>query len=115
MHIIGDEQWCGGTPDPNQVVINPHPTQLRGWIYYCGRVGSSSGGGLQFISLFDETCIVRSAALKPKPSGDVVGLAIDLDKCQLAFDLNGVFQGADTIPKQPMWILTTVGTARDKI
>jgi len=105
---IEDEGWCGVTGDPNQAAQNPYPTSLQGWLYYCGRMRSSGKGGLQF------TNKKRSAAEKTRPSGDVVGMAIDFHVCKIVFDLNGVYQGQDSIPSQPMWIIACVDRNVDK-
>merc|ERR1712192_152242 len=65
-------------------------------------------GGLQFIT-------GKKNAAKVNPEGDVIGMAVDLDNRRVAFDLNGVYQGGDSISEEPMWILTTVDRAEDKI
>merc|ERR1712232_1374658 len=57
----------------------------------------------------------RKQATKVKSEGDVIGMAIDLDKRRIAFDLNGVYEGGDSISEEPMWVMTTVDQPADKI
>jgi len=110
MHKIEDEEWCGVTPFPDQAKNNPYPTGLKGWIYYCGRMGYGTYGALQCIGAKG-----KPKAAKVQPSGDIIGMSIDLDERRIVFDLNGVYQGGDTISADPMWILTTVDRPGDKI
>jgi len=115
MHMIKDEEWVGVTPLPEQANSNPYPTALKGWIFYCGRMRSgSSEGALNFMDR-DSGAVSRIPAPKTQPSGDVIGMAIDLDKGKIAFDLNGAHLGADSIPIEPMWIITTVDRPEDSI
>merc|ERR1711959_655646 len=95
-----------------QANANPYPTGLKGWLYYCGRMHGGSQGGLQ---LMKGNQIVREKAAKTQPSGDVIGMAIDCDECSIVFDLNGTYQGGGRIPKEPMWIITTVDRPDDQI
>jgi len=115
MHRIMDEEWVGVTPLPQQANSNPYPTSLNGYIYYCGRMQSgSTGGGLHFMNN-DSGAVSKFPAPKTKPSGDVIGMAIDLDKGKIAFDLNGAYVGGGSIPIEPLWIITTVDRPEDSI
>lgn len=118
MHMIMDEEWVGVTPLPEQANSNPYPSALKGWIYYCGRMGSSLGGsgGLHFMSSDRESGkVYKYPASQTQPSGDVIGMAIDLDEGKIAFDLNGTHVGGDRIPIEPLWIITTVDRPEDSI
>merc|ERR1711904_382785 len=41
MHWIGDEQSCGLVSDPRHAGPRASLRTLKGWTYYCGRVGCS--------------------------------------------------------------------------
>jgi len=42
-------------------------------------------------------------------------MAIDLEMRRVVFDLNGEYQGGDSISKEPMWIIASVCSRADKI
>jgi len=116
MHHIGDEQWCGVVANSKQAGSRVGGRSLTAWTYYCGRMRShydslKDGKG----ALHAEGRAVVEFA-KPQPSGDVIGMLVDLDAGAIAFDLNGELQGACAIPVgQPLWVITHVDTPRDDV
>merc|ERR1712187_22126 len=53
---------------------------------------------------------------KLKPSGDVIGMLVDLDKGAIAFELNGQLQGACPVPTgTPLWVLTHLDRPQDHV
>merc|ERR1712070_984623 len=116
MHHIGDEQWCGVTSDPSQAGKFRSGRDLEGSFYYCGRM---RGGPDAYLQSSYHSSVIHSSVIpvctKLKPSGDVIGMLVDLSECFVSFDLNGEFIGRDPIPQEPMWVLTHVDTPRDKV
>lgn len=117
MHRIGDEQWCGVVSDPRQAGSDHGGRSIpNAWTYYCGRVGSSRGSLVDGKGALHANGKAVVQFEKPRPSGDVIGMLVDLEAGAIAFDLNGKLQGACAIPKHtPLWVLTVVDTSRDDV
>mmetsp|Transcript_141464 Transcript_141464/g.257101 ORF Transcript_141464/g.257101 Transcript_141464/m.257101 type:complete len:312 (-) Transcript_141464:143-1078(-) len=117
MHYIGDEQSCGLVADPRHAGPAAGLRYLKGWTYYCGRVGSGYSGSLKdgkgaLHAL--GTAVVEFKKLQT--SGDVIGVLVDMDVGAVAFDLNGELQGACAIATdRPLYCLTHLDTSRDKV
>lgn len=115
MHYIGDEQWCGVVSDPKQAGSRYSGRSLKAWTYYCGRMRSNYGGIRDGKGALHAEGRAVKEFKKVSPSGDTIGMLVDLDAGAIAFDLNGELQGACAIPKVPLWVLTHVDTSRDKV
>lgn len=118
MHHIGDEQWCGLVADSGLAGTRAdgRTVSLKGWTYYCGRMGSERGD----IRDGKGALHARGRAVKEfqklRPSGDVIGMLADLELGAVAFDLNGELQGACAIPTNtPLWLVTHLDRPRDKV
>lgn len=116
MHYIGDEQWCGVTNESSQAGARTSGRQLHAWTYYCGRMGTNNHSirdGQAALHAEGKAVVVFE---KPKSSGDVIGMLVDMEAGAIAFDLNGKLQGACAIPvNSPMWVLTHMDTQRDNV
>eukprot|EP00929_Paragymnodinium_shiwhaense_P046539 TRINITY_DN23703_c0_g1_i2.p1 TRINITY_DN23703_c0_g1~~TRINITY_DN23703_c0_g1_i2.p1 ORF type:complete len:300 (-),score=34.70 TRINITY_DN23703_c0_g1_i2:347-1246(-) len=118
MHKIGDEQWCGLVHDAAQAGSRPGGRQLKAWTYYCGRMHCSYES---LKNLRDGFAALHAQGHLGKgfqtltPSGDVIGMLVDLDRGALVFDLNGSLQGGCTIPRLPMRAITHVDTRQDHV
>lgn len=109
MHTIGDEGWCGLVCDSKYAGVHYIEHSRHCWAYYCGRMGSTNSG-----SLHAEGHAVKDFE-KVKPTGDVIGMLVDLDSGKVAFELNGRVQGACAIPRRPLWCFTVVDTPHDHV
>jgi len=115
MHYIGDEQWCGVTNESSKAGARCSGRSLHAWTYYCGRRGSNYSIRDGQAALHAEGRAVV-AFEKPKSSGDVIGMLVDMETGAIAFDLNGRLQGACAIPLDcPMWVLTHMDTESDHV
>jgi len=108
LHLYGDEQWCGLTPDV-KLAGNEHwqavPSK-HGYMYYTGR----GDGALEALGHKLKECE------NVKRSGSIIGMLVDCDSGAVAFDLDGNIQGACEIPKNaPLWVLTHVDTRKDHV
>jgi hypothetical protein len=116
MHHIGDEQWCGVIADPTQAGYRFSGRSMKAWTYYCGRMGSNYSSSIR-----DGNGALHAQGKavvefeKLNPSGDVIGMLVDLDLGAIAFDRNGKLQGACPIEKVPLWVVTHVDTNEDYV
>lgn len=116
MHHIGDEQWCGVIADPMQAGNGYSGRRMKAWTYYCGRMRTAYSS-----SITDGNGALHAQGKavvefeKMDPSGDVIGMLVDLDIGAVAFDRNGKLQGACPVEKVPLWVVTHVDTRRDEV
>jgi len=116
MHNIGDEQWCGVVSDPSQAGSDYSGRRLTAWTYYCGRMRTRYSSIVDGLGALHAQGRAVKQFKKLKPSGDVIGMLVDLDRAAIAFELNGELQGACPIPEAtPLWVLTHVDTPRDHV
>jgi len=118
MHMIGDEQWCGVTSDPNFAGPRANPRMASNcWTYYCGRMGSYGYGGLvDGAGALHAPGHAVAEFKKLSREGDIIGMLVDMDAGALAFDLNGELQGACPIKTDtPLYCLTQVDNPGDKV
>jgi len=116
MHCIGDEQWCGVVKDPSQGGPRHSGRSLKGWTYYCGRVGSSRGDIRDGKGALHAEGRAVAEFKKLGGKGDIIGMLVDLQFGAIAFDLNGELQGAFAISTDaPLWCITHVDTPQDKV
>merc|ERR1712129_45264 len=52
---------------------------------------------------------------KPKRTGSVIGMAVDVDLGVVAFDLDRELQGAVAVPKWPFYAITHLDTPEDHV
>jgi len=117
MHHTSDEQWCGLVQDSSQAGTAVPGRRLRAWAYYTGRVwrpGVSPVDGHGALHA-EGKAVAKFQTLAPE--GDVIGMLADMGAGAIAFDLNGVLQGACPIPRgAPLWVFSTLsGTLRDHL
>jgi len=116
MHMIGDEQWCGVMDDPMQAGSRFSGRRLMAWTYYCGRMRSSSKNICDGAGALHALGRAVKEFKKLRPTNDVIGMLVDLEKGAIAFELNGELQGACAIPVQkPLWVCTHVDTPTDHV
>jgi hypothetical protein len=116
MHHIGDEQWCGLVQDTNMAGRRTSGRFLKGWFYYAGRMGSRSGSLRDGKGALHAEGRAVTEFKKLKSEGDTIGMLVDLNVGAVAFDLNGLLQGACAVPTdKPLYVLTHLDTTRDKV
>lgn len=116
MHHIGDEQWCGVTPNQAYAGRQTSGRSLKqGWFYYAGRIPYGGGKSSRAALMVNGSSSCQAEGLTS--SGDVIGILLDLKVGGIAFDLNGTFQGVAkfSVPCEPLWILTHLDTPEDKV
>lgn len=104
MHQIGDEQWCGVTHHKSRAGY--HGTN-EGLFYYCGRRWHSKAG------LHAPREHEKRMSLDHVKTNDIIGTLIDMDRGALVFTLNGVYQVAVAISKEPLYLTTSLDKAGD--
>jgi len=107
MHRIGDEQWCGVSP--SKLRAGRRGGGALGWHYYCGRRQGRSGA---LHARAERRSIAKFAHVK---DGDTIGMLLHTGMHLLAFTLNGVLQGACTIPAEPMYLSTVLDVEEDSV
>jgi len=107
MHQLGDEQWCGVCADRSRA--GNHGSR-DGWFYYSGRRSKGSWGALH--APCERQALGRFAHVA---SGDVIGLVLDVDEGAAAFALNGALQGACAVPREPLYLTTSLDRAQDRV
>lgn len=116
MHNIGDEQWCGVVSNPEQAGSRYGGRSLTAWTYYCGRMKSYSSDTVDGDAALHAQGKAVKQFKKLQPSGDVIGMLVDLDEGAIAFELNAELQGACPIPTAtPLWVLTHPDTRNDHV
>ncbi|CAK0822227.1 unnamed protein product [Prorocentrum cordatum] len=104
MHEIGDEQWCGITPDATRAGYRGCD---EGCFYYSGR-RSSFRGALH--APRERQCRLDNNGWPQYARvnrGDSIGMLLDVDTGAIVFLLNGEVQGGCRVPPQQPWLLTT--------
>mmetsp|Transcript_31563 Transcript_31563/g.57880 ORF Transcript_31563/g.57880 Transcript_31563/m.57880 type:complete len:292 (+) Transcript_31563:75-950(+) len=107
MHKIGDEQWCGVTLSKERA--GHLGGSVPGWFYYSGRRYADKGA----FAVMQERNQVK--VFEHVRDGDVIGLILDADEGRIVFTLNGRLQGAGAIPKEPMYLTTSLDREHDRV
>lgn len=107
MHKIGDEQWCGVTPAKERA--GHRGGSVEGWFYYSGRRYADKGA----FAVMQERNKVKE--FEHVRDGDVIGLMLDADEGRIAFSLNGRLQGVGAIPKEPVYLTTSLDREQDRV
>lgn len=103
MHTIGDEQWCGITPQCAHASCGERD---EGCFYYSGRRSGCRGALHAPKEGYCQLDSVERPQYARVDSGDSIGMLLDVDTGAVVFLLNGKVQGACRVPRQP-WLLTT--------
>jgi hypothetical protein len=107
MHELNDEQWCGLTANKNRA---GYRGSSAGWFYYSGRRWGRSVGALHAPN---ERAFVKEFA--KVQSGDVVGMLVNMELGTLVFILNNILQGSCRVPKEPLYLTTSVDVQGDRV
>eukprot|EP00929_Paragymnodinium_shiwhaense_P114914 TRINITY_DN8347_c0_g1_i3.p1 TRINITY_DN8347_c0_g1~~TRINITY_DN8347_c0_g1_i3.p1 ORF type:complete len:297 (-),score=35.21 TRINITY_DN8347_c0_g1_i3:218-985(-) len=107
VHRVQDEQWCGMAHDKSQAGRSAHGSTLLGRFYYFsirGTEGVIKGDRGRILQEVDQPV-----------DGDTIGMIVKVETGEVAFALNGRFQGQVLVerPGEPLYFFTTVDRPGD--
>lgn len=116
MHSIGDEQWCGVVAENcagSGCSGRNLSEDFNGRLYYCGRMHSDRHSIVDGHGALHANDRAAASFKTLKPSGDVIGVLVDLGAKAVAFDLNGELQGACAVDGGPLYLVTHLDEPED--